>query len=154
MKHLIIYASNHGATKACAEELSSYLTQATAVSVDKVHNLSGYDSVILGTGIYASKPLKSMQNFCTQNQAELLTKKLGLFICCISQDPNIIAMQLAGAFPANLRQYATKMASFGGTLDPSKLSLTEKSILKIINKSDKKDTVDHQAIKDFAESIQ
>ncbi len=49
-------------------------------------DLSGYDKVILGTGVHAGRPYSKMTAFINGHREALDTKNCSLFICCIYKD--------------------------------------------------------------------
>ncbi len=159
MKTVIIYASKYGSTKHSAEILAKYLSnKPTLINISEAENLNivdltDFDCIVLGSPIYAGKPLRAMQDFYAANKEILIQKKLGLFINCINSDKTTIKMQLQNAYPSELRNHAVALSSFGGVLDPSKLTMAEKTILKIINKPSRKDTLDETTIIKFAKDL-
>lgn len=83
MSSIIIYASKTGNTKKVAEYIASKIG-AKAVSVKEDVDLSQYDRIILGTGIYAGKPGKPMAKFVADNKDKL--SSASLFVTCMYND--------------------------------------------------------------------
>ena len=158
MSVLIIYDGKSGTTQKAANLLKEYLPQAETVDIKKLnHNLASYDTVIIGSAIRMGNISKATKSFIAANQAELLQKKLGLFICCGL--PEKAAQQLADNFPANLRQHAIATKSFGGEMNPDNLKGMDKFIAKTVIKERAKDPdapitkLDLNAIKEFAAQL-
>ncbi|PID33219.1 hypothetical protein CR969_01905 [Candidatus Saccharibacteria bacterium] len=145
MKTIIIYASVHGSTKWCAEQLAKKLPgEVTTHSVDEATSLAEFDQVILGTAIYAQKALPSMARFCKENKDELLSKPLGLFMCSLS------LKSVSKAFSEQLNNHALFSDNFGGRINLDEVSAPEKAILKIINQHQNQDSVSQEKIDNFA----
>src|SRR4030095_16649293 len=79
MKTIILYKSKYGATRQYAEWLSLE-TGVPAIPIGEfdVANLSGFDTVILGTSVYIGKLLIS--NWLAKNWYALQNKRLELFL--------------------------------------------------------------------------
>lgn len=154
MRTIIIYSSKHGATREAAKLLAHQLADGAVIAeVTEAPDVTPFDCVVLGSAIYAGKPLKPMQDFCAQHQEELLQKRLGLFICAMA-DPVIVRQELTMAYSALLRQHAVATAWFGGKIIPAKLSATERAVLKIMRKSKPREELRHDDIQRFVITLQ
>ncbi len=131
MRTLIAYATKHGGTKQCAERLARLLPGAEPLEITKATrlDLAPYDAVILGTPIYMGRPRKAMRTFCKRHQSALLEKRLGLFLCCIQDQENLVGEQLAVAYPAPLRERAVAKGALGGVVAYDTLGRFEKYIM-------------------------
>ena len=95
MKTLIAYASKHGTTKKAVEKLAEELIGDVVILnlEDKgASNISIEDfaRVIIGGSIYLGRIQKSVKKFCETNLEKLLkVNKLGLFICCGSEEKDM-----------------------------------------------------------------
>lgn len=80
---LIVYASKYGCTEKAALLLQTRLDGAEVANLrsGKLPDLTSYDTVILGASIYYGRIRKEMAAFTAQHKQELLSKRLGLFIC-------------------------------------------------------------------------
>lgn len=136
MKTLIAYATKYGATKACAEQIAAKLSgdvHLLPLTMDGAVDLSPYEAVIVGTPIYISKPRKEVSAFVKRYQAELLTKKLGLFLCCIQDESPSLSQQFQVAFPKELRDHAAALAVLGGVVDRANLGFLDGLIMKMVS---------------------
>lgn len=135
MKKLIIYATKNGCTEKAVKLLQAKLTGATKtvnITRERVSDLSQFDTVILGGPIYVGKIDKALYQFMVLHQGELITKRLGLFICAGEQDYERSQKQLIDSFPKELYDTAIVKDAFGGELDYHKLSFTTKLMLRIV----------------------
>lgn len=83
MRILVTTASKHGSTREIAEVIAQEL-QASPVEVEvrnaeEVGTLTGYDAVILGSGIYAGSWLPAARQFVERNRAALARIPVWLF---------------------------------------------------------------------------
>ncbi len=81
----IIYAS--GMTKNTMK-VAKYISKRAGTDIFNLKqltkiDLSGYDTVVFGTGIHAGKPYKPVVDFIEANRAVLADKRLRLFIVCM-----------------------------------------------------------------------
>ena len=139
MSALIAYASKHGCTEKCAEKLAEKLDEKVDLynlKSGKSLDISLYDKVIIGSSVYVGKVHKEATEFCTKNLSELRNKKVGLFICG-SQEGEALKLELDGAYPQELQSKAVAMECFGGEFTFSKMSFMEKTIVKVIAKTNK-----------------
>ncbi|NTV39380.1 MAG: flavodoxin, partial [Demequinaceae bacterium] len=83
MNVLVAYSSRHGATAGIAEHIATHLTEAgcpaTAISVEKVQSLDGYDAVVLGASAYMFRWQKEAVRFARHNAEQLAARPLWLF---------------------------------------------------------------------------
>lgn len=153
MRTIILYSSKHGATREAAELLAQHLPADTVVApITDAPDIAVFDCVVLGSAIYAGKPLKTMQDFCKQHLELLLQKKLGLFICALA-DPVIIRQELAMAYPAPIRRHAVIASWFGGKITPDRLTAAERAILKVIRKAKLREAFRHDEIQRVATTL-
>jgi len=76
-KILIVHGSKHGGTAEIAEWVGAELREAPGVTVDvlpaaTVRDLSGYDAVIIGGGLYAGRWVREARRFERRHQAGLV----------------------------------------------------------------------------------
>lgn len=132
MNTLIVYATRYGLTEKCAKSLAGKLTgkiQTVNLQNTSVDNLSEYDRVIIGGSIYFGRIQKSIIQFCDRNYAEILKKRLGIFLCCTNQEK--VDRYLDRSFPKELLRKAWRKECFGGQINIDDISLLDKLILKI-----------------------
>ncbi len=142
MATLIAYATKHGITEKCARELQKRLAGGADLWNLKngMPDLSRYDAVILGVSVYAGMPRKQIKTFAKEHEAELAKKKLGLFLCCLS-DGEQAQKQMEAAYPQGLRGAAIAQGVLGGGFNVSDMGAFEKFIVKKISGADVKDSL-------------
>lgn len=153
MSTLIVYATTRGCTEKCVEQLIASLNDDDVLTINiKTQSrpeLCSFDSVIIGGSIHAGKVQRKIKHFCQKNEAVLLKKHLGLFLCCL-EEGETAQKQFDEAFPASLREHASASGLFGGALDFDRLNFILKKIVKaggVIESMSKVNTV---AIEAFA----
>ncbi len=83
MTTAVIYSSKTGNTKKVAEYIAQRIG-AEAINVKECGDISGYDKIILGCGVYAGKPAKVMTKFVEANKEKL--SSASLFVTCLYND--------------------------------------------------------------------
>jgi menaquinone-dependent protoporphyrinogen oxidase len=139
MSILIAYASKHGCTERCAEKLAQGFDEKVEVynlKSGKPIDISKYDKVIIGSSVYVGKVQKEATEFCTNNLEALRNKKIGFFICG-SQEGEALKQELDIAFPKELQRKAIAVECFGGAFTFNKMNFMEKTIVKVIAKTNK-----------------
>ena len=141
MQYAILYMSHHGTTLKVAGQLANTFgpekTRIINLEKQKEIDLSTYDTVIIGGSIHAGQIQKKIKDYCEKNEAELLKKRLGLFICSMSIDKE--SEDFKNAFPESLRMHAIASGCFGGELLFEKMNFFEKWIVRSM--SGKKENV-------------
>ncbi|MCK9559341.1 MAG: flavodoxin domain-containing protein [Candidatus Marinimicrobia bacterium] len=136
MKTLIVYATQHGCTEKCAENLARQLAgEVRIVDLKKVKKpaLDQFEIVIIGGSIHAGRIQKKVRKFCIDNRVRLMSKRLGLFLCCMEEGEKALE-QFDQVFPDDLRAHAVARGLFGGAFDFSRMNWIEKAIIKKISK--------------------
>ncbi|MGN1044516.1 MAG: flavodoxin domain-containing protein [Candidatus Methanomethylophilaceae archaeon] len=86
MKALILYSSTTGNTKAVAQYMANK-TGGTAADVkDAPADISGYDTVILGSRVHAAGISKNIVKFAEERKDELAQKNVAFYLCCMFTD--------------------------------------------------------------------
>ena len=132
MKTLIVYATTHGCTEECAMKIKDGLEdETTLVNIKKasVPNLHDFDTILIGGSIHAGMIQRKLKKFCKKNEALLLDKKLGLFLCCMEEGEKA-QEQFENAFPQKLRDHAVAKGFFGGAFRFDRMNAIEKAIIK------------------------
>lgn len=136
MKTLLVYASKYGCTEKCARMLAEKLPGEVVLcnlEKDKVAELESFDNVIIGGSIYVGKVQESVTKFCAENMDLLLSRKIGLFLCCANHEQ--VNTQMRGAYPEPLYSHATAIEHFGHIFNFRKMNFIERSIIKVIAKT-------------------
>jgi len=85
-KVLIVYGTRYGATEGTSEEIAKVLRSegldVTVVNArkEKVKDISGYDLVIVGSGMQMAKWTGAAEKFFKKFQKELSNKKVAIFV--------------------------------------------------------------------------
>ena len=85
-KVLIVYGTRYGATESTSEEIAKVLRgegldiRVVNASKEKVKDISGYDLVIVGSGMQMAKWTGAAENFLNKFQKELSSKKVAIFV--------------------------------------------------------------------------
>ena len=155
-KTLIAYATKHGSAEECAKSLGAKLDSSVDLcnlKEKKQIDLGVYDTIIVGGSIYAGRIQKEVKEFCTKNENELKAKKLGLFICGMSEG-ELAEKQVLSSFPQGLMDTALVKDSFGGKFDFTKLNFMEKMIVKKVAKIESdQSNISENKINDFAQIL-
>lgn len=156
MRAAVVVASKHGTTVEIGRRVAQALGGDVPVLdlADHHHHpdVSGYDTVVLGTAVYAGQPRAQMKAF-TQ-LADLGGKRLGLFVSGMLPDADARATELAAAFPPALNDSATATAFLGGAFQFDKLNRFERFVVKRFAKvTTDVDAIDDRAIGAFAQAL-
>lgn len=154
MKSLIVYCSTHGTTEKAVQLLSKELEgDITALDLKRdKHDVDvrDFDSIIIGGSIHVGNIQRKVKLFIRNNLDVLMTKKIGLFLCCM-YDGVTATDQFEQAFPAELRKVAVVSGLFGGELILSKMNFFEKQIIKKVSGvTADTSNLDRASIKEFA----
>lgn len=156
MRTAIIYMSKHGCTRQAALLLKDRISSADIELVDlKKSNprFDDYDCIIIGGSIHAGSIQKHIKDFCEQNKAVLMTKKIGLFVCCMKEGQEA-KEQFENAFSEELRNHSSANGLFGGEFNFKKMNFIEKFLVKKIAKVDKSvSNLNTEAIHKFADVL-
>lgn len=132
MKTLIVFSTSHGTTEKAAQLLQEQLKgEVELVNLKKCSNpnLASYHSIILGSSIYAGSVKSRVKQFLKQNQSLLMTKQLGLFLCCMYEGEKS-KKQFETAYPKEIRDHAIAKGLFGGEFKVSNMNFIERQIVK------------------------
>ena len=92
-KALIVYGTRYGATEMTANDIADVFREngldvkVVNLKDEKVKDISGYDLVLVGSGIKIKKWTKEPEKFLKNFQKELKNQKTALFICCGAKYP-------------------------------------------------------------------
>lgn len=159
MKTAIIYSSKHGTTEKVAQLIADKIkgnNEITLIHLDGKNDLSleNYEKIILGTSVYAGKPSKKMCRFCEKNRSVLEKKLIGLFVCGMYHNPDVMEEELKNAFPDYLHNVAKTAAFLGGEFRLEKMNLLERFIVKKVAKiTSSISKIDMEAIEKFSRIV-
>lgn len=134
MRTIIIYATKYGSVAHAVKLLKPQMDgEVVTVNImeETVPDLVDFDTVILGGSIYMGKIQKKLANYVEKHLSQLLTKKVGLFICA-AQELEIREKELFEAFPFELYQHAVCKEVFGYEFHFEKMNFIEKKIVRVV----------------------
>jgi menaquinone-dependent protoporphyrinogen oxidase len=152
MKTLILYATKHGAAHEIARRIASKINGAILHDLKQggIPSLSDFDSVIIGSSVYAGAVRKEVKTFLSQNTGALRGKKLGLFLCGL--DISKEEEYFNANFSPDILQAAEAKSFLGGIFNPKKAGFIERMIMKAVTKqSEYIDDIDDKRLALFAE---
>lgn len=157
MATLLLYQSKHGTTRKIAHLIADAWTHDTIQIVDlaqeKVPNLKQFDTVLVGGSIHMGRIQRKVGQFCEALIEQLLTKKVGLFMCFMDFDKGM--EEFKENFPYALREHATAHGLFGGEFIFEKMNATDKFIAPNINEySSSVSKLNLKAIEEFIEKME
>lgn len=143
MTVLVGYSSKYGATQGIAERIAGKLRasgqEAQALPVTAVGDLAGYSAFVIGSAAYMGSWRKEATDFVWRNRALLATRPVWLFssgplgaVATDAQGRDLLAEAEPKEF-AEFRETIKPRALqvFFGTLDPSKLGLSDRLIRRM-----------------------
>jgi menaquinone-dependent protoporphyrinogen oxidase len=140
-KILVAYGTKHGATRDIAERIGRTLREAglTAEVLPSANapDLSGYDAVVLGSGVYIGRWRKDAAKLLKQHEQELATKPIWLFSSGPTGKGDPVELTQGWRFPNNLQDVSDRVKPrgvtvFHGAIDSSKLNLLEKRAVEMV----------------------
>lgn len=153
----ILYSSKYGTTATICQSIGKQLeakASVTLVDIGRKNDicLSDYDTVVLGTSIYAGKPRKQLSQWCDRNEAILKEKRLFLFVC--GMDKPHAATELEAAYSSSLRQHAIATTFFEGEYRLETMRFFDRMILQLLIKvKEPLRRTYNETVKDFADKI-
>lgn len=160
-KVLVAYATKYGATAGIAEKIGHVLQeaglQAQVLPVEQVHDLAPYGAVVLGSAVYVGQWRKEAAAFLKAQEEALAQRPVWLFSSGPLGEGDPVQLMKGWRFPEDLQPIADRIgprdiAFFHGALDPGKLSLGERLLLRAL-KAPAGDYRDWKAISAWASSI-
>jgi menaquinone-dependent protoporphyrinogen oxidase len=140
---LVTYASKHAATAEIARAIAEVLQEAKGTWVDsfpvgEVEDITPYDAVILGSAVYAGRWQDKAADFLRENEAQLAKRHVWLFSSGPVGEGDPKELTSGWTFPEGLKPVSERIkphdiALFHGSIDPAKLNLVEKLMVKGIN---------------------
>jgi len=142
----VVVASKYGTTLEIAQRVAAGLGADTALFdlADGDPELAGFDTVVLGTAVYAGNPLPAMKAFTSANTLDGV--RIGLFVGGMETDPAKREQETAAAFTPELLDRSLATAFLGGRFQFARMTRFERFIVKRVAKV----TADATAIDDAA----
>ncbi|SER75507.1 flavodoxin domain-containing protein [Salisediminibacterium halotolerans] len=158
MSVLIVYSSTHGTTEKAAMLIRDQVkneeeTVLINIKQNSVPDLDLFDKVIIGASIHMGAIPRKMRNFLYKEEPALMSKTLGLFLCCLYEDIEA-QLQFERSFPETLREHAVAHGFFGGELLFEEMNMFEKMIAKKVSGSiENVHSMNYEAIDQFIAMI-
>ena len=131
----IVFMSKHGTTQKVANMIKDQLGGDSVTLINlrtcPKPDLSRCSRILVGGSIHMGKIQDKVSQFCKNNEALLLSKELGLFLCCMEQGEKATA-QFNGAFSDQLRQHSKAQALAGYELYFERMNFLERSMTRKI----------------------
>jgi menaquinone-dependent protoporphyrinogen oxidase len=162
MRHraLIAYASRAGSTAEVAQSIGDVLRQrgldVGICSVRNIDDISGYDAFVLGTAIWAGKPLPEMRKFVTIHQDALAQRPVAYFIQCDllrEYSPGNRQIALGYLTPLRRMKEPVSIGLFAGRRDFSKTNPILRWFLMRVVRLAEGDWRNWEQIREWAASI-
>lgn len=158
---LVAYATKYGATQEIAKAIGETLARA-GLPVDvrdagAVTQVADYSAVVLGSAVYAGHWRKEAVEFLEQQEAALAQRPVWIFSSGPTSEGDPVEVLDGWRFPEGQQPIADRIKPkditvFGGCIDPGKLNLGEKLIIKAV-KAQTGDFRDWDAIEAWAKGI-
>ncbi len=158
---LVAYASKYGATQEIATKIAQVLQAAqvpvAVLSADQVTDLTPYGAVILGSAVYVGRWRKAASRFLAIHESALAQRPVWLFSSGPTGAGDPVELMQGWHFPKAEQPIADRIqprdtAFFHGALDPQKLNLADKLLVKAV-KAPMGDFRDWAAITAWAQGI-
>ena len=158
---LVAFGSKHGATAEIAEAIAEVIREA-GIDVDvlragTVKDLAPYAAVVLGSGVYIGKWQKEAVRFLEAQEAGLAERPVWLFSSGPSGEGDPVELLKGWRLPEAQQPVADRIAPrdiavFHGSIDPAKLGIIEKQMIKMV-KAPAGDFRDWDAIRAWAAGV-
>jgi menaquinone-dependent protoporphyrinogen oxidase len=158
---LVAYGTKYGATAEIAEKIGQVLQQAglqaDVLPADRARDLSAYQAVVLGSGVYVGRWRKEAAKFLKANEQALAGKPVWLFSSGPTGEGDPAELLQGWRLPGALQPIADRIqprdiAVFHGAVDINKLNVIEKWMINNV-KSPVGDFRDWDAITAWATAI-
>jgi len=158
---LVAYATKYGSTAEIAEKIGQVLRQAglrtDVLPAKRVGDLSPYKAVVLGSAVYIGQWRKEAATFLTANEKALAERPVWLFSSGPTGEGDPMQLTKGWRLPKAQQPIADRIrprdiAVFHGALDPKKMNLIEKWMIKNV-KASLGDFRDWDAIDAWAKAI-
>lgn len=142
-KVLVAYASKHHSTAEIADVIGAMLELDSTLDVavrpvEVVKDITRYDAVVLGSAVYAGQWQTSAAEFLHRHAKELAQRPVWLFSSGPTGEGDPKTLMKGRNFPVGLQPLAEQIkprdiAFFHGKLDPNKVSIMERSAIKMVH---------------------
>jgi len=130
----IIYSSRYGSTAQTANWIAEGMDGKTdVIAAKEAGDLTSYDFIILGSGIYMDQLHEDMQTFLAKNKEAIKDKIIAFFVVCGT--PPDLAQGYLDMFAEKCGAKPSLMKVFGGWLKKELLSSEDYKIIEAYFKS-------------------
>lgn len=120
---------------------------------DGTPDLAGFDLVVLGTPVYAGRPMSTMRSFLRSGSVPD-TARLELFVTGMVPEPEAREKELSEAYPAGVRERAVARGFLGGRFRLSTLNRFERFVVARIAKTHSDvEAIDEEALQRFVSEL-
>ena len=161
MKVLVTYATKYGGTAGIAEKIGQVLREAglqtDVLPADRVSDLTPYEAVVVGSGVYIGRWRKEAATFLKANEKALAERPVWLFSSGPTGEGDPVELTSGWRLPKPLQPIADRIqprdvAVFHGVVDTKKLNPIERWVIKNV-KAPFGDFRDWDAIASWAAAI-
>jgi len=139
-KVLVVYATKSGCTTGIAEQIGKTLTDkgvdATVVAVQDAGDPSGYDAVVLGSGVRGGSWHEAARTWASAHSEQLKAMPTALFTCGLVITGGAEKADEVRAYTDALIEQTgiapVDVGLFAGWNEPKEFSFVERSILKLM----------------------
>jgi menaquinone-dependent protoporphyrinogen oxidase len=157
---LLVYESKRGSAQQAAQWIAEELGSCNIIDLNKngiPRDISGYEAIIIGTGILAGKAYPKVRKFIQTHKSTLLAKDLYLFITHLEEGDGV-EKDFETAFDKDILVHAKQRRGVGGRLRLQKLNFILRKIIKTIGEKAGRDFTDYDtlsqdACREFARSV-
>jgi menaquinone-dependent protoporphyrinogen oxidase len=161
-KVLVAYASQYGATMEIAERMGVVLRRSgfdvDVLPVDQVDDLTSYQSIIVGSGVYIGQWNKKASQFLSTNEKTLASRKVWIFSSGPTGEGDPEVLLEGWRLPPTVQTVAERIrpldvAVFHGYINPAKLNVIQRWVIKNIVKKPLGDYRDWKSIEDWTSEV-
>lgn len=163
MRKLILYATKYGACEKCAKQIGENIHADVSSFEHFIGDIHSYETIVLGSSVYAGMFHKEMKKFCNTNQIELKEKQVWIFVCGMLKEDTEIRKELYENLGEDFIKDIKGYFAVGAILDMKKLNFMERKLIQMINKKvhfmedlkkdESYDLLDQEAIQKFIQVL-
>lgn len=159
MKTLVVYGTKSGCTTGIAEKIGETLAangiSVEVVSAEEAESASGYDAVVVGSGVRVGQWHAPARQWVEANAETLKGMPVAFYTCCLTMTEPGKADEVRAYTDALIESTGVQpvdIGLFAGWMVPEKFSFLERTIMKVM-KAPEGDKRDWAAVQEWAESI-
>lgn len=160
MKTLVVYGTKSGCTTGIAESIGATLAEGGMTvdvrPVDKAGDPSGYDAVVVGSGVRVGSWHAPVKEWVTANADTLKGLPVAFYTCCLTlaTDPEKVdeVRAYTDALVAESGVTPVDVGLFAGWNEPKSFSLIERTVMKVM-KAPQGDFRDFDAVAAWAKDM-